>query len=85
MHMSCLIEDIDNKKILNPSQCELLETSLILQTTSTKFLAAHLHRSPATLRAEFQQILSILGDYGKRSALRSTEGKDFLRSQVSDK
>lgn len=62
MHMSCLIESIDNNNSLTPSLRELLETSLVLETTSTKVLAAYLHRSPATIRAEFQRILSIIGE-----------------------
>ncbi|WP_245654805.1 hypothetical protein [Nitrosomonas mobilis] len=46
MHVSCLIEDIDNKNVLTPALRTLLEASLILQTTSAKVLAAHLHRPP---------------------------------------
>ncbi len=70
MHVSCLVEGLDDKKALTPSLRKLLETSLILQTTSTKILAAHLQRSPATIRADFQRILSILGNYGSRSSAR---------------
>ncbi len=80
MHVSCLVEDLDDKKELTPSLRKLLETSLILQTTSTKVLAIYLHRSPATIRAEFQRILSILGNYGGRSSLHATEDEDCLHS-----
>ncbi len=73
MHVSCLVEDLDDKKALTPSLRKLLETSLILQTTSAKVLAAYLNRSPATIRTDFQRILSILGDYGSRSSLYATE------------
>lgn len=62
MHASCLIEDFDNKNALSPALRELLEASLTLRTTSTKKLAVHLHRSPVTIRAGFQQILAILGE-----------------------
>ena len=85
MHISCLVKDIDNKNALTPSLRKLLESSLTLQTTSTKILAAYLHRSPATIRAEFQRILSILGNYGGRLSLHGTEDEDRLYSQVSDK
>ncbi len=60
MHASCLTTALDNKNVLTPALRELLETSFILQTTSTKILAAHLQRSPATIRAEFQRIRNIL-------------------------
>ena len=67
MHASCLIEDMDNKNALTPALRELLEASLTLQTTSTKIIAAHLHRSPATIRSEFQRILAILGEHSRYS------------------
>jgi len=85
MHVSCLVEDMDNKNALTPSLRKLLEASLFLRTTSTKVLAAYLHRSPATIRGEFQRILSILGNYGRRSSLRAIEDEDCLHSQVSNK
>ncbi len=85
MHVSCLVEDLDNKKALTPSLLKLLETSLILQTTSSKVLATYLNRSPATIRADFQRILSILGNYGRRSSFHATEDEDCLHSSVSNK
>jgi type VI protein secretion system component VasF len=54
---SCLVEDIDNKNALTPAMRELLEASLTLQTTNTKILAAHLGRSPATIRTDFNRFL----------------------------
>ena len=83
MHASCLIEDIDSKNALTPTLRELLEASLTLQTISTKILAAYLHRSPAKIRAEFQQILNILGDDSKHSSFRTPKDKDFLSSGPS--
>lgn len=56
------VAEMDRKKVLTPALRALLEASLILQTTSTKTLAAYLKRSPATIRAEYQQILKLLGD-----------------------
>ena len=67
LHVSCLVKDIDRNDALTPAQRELLEASFTMQTISSKVLAAHLHRTPATIRTEFQRILSVLGDYGKRS------------------
>lgn len=77
MHASRLIEDIDNKNALTPALRELLEISLALQTTSAKVLAAHLHRPPATIRAEFQRILTILGDYGNHSVSHTTKDEYY--------
>ena len=84
MHASCLMEGLDNKNLLTPALRELLEASLILQTTSTKVLAAHLHRPPSIIRAEFQRILTILGDNDRHSSLRTRKDEDFLCSQVSN-
>ena len=70
LHASCLIEDMDNASVLTPALRELLEASLTLQTTSTKVLAAHLRRSPATIRTEFQRILTILGEKPRFSIMR---------------
>ncbi len=85
MHISCLVDDMDKKNALTPSLRKLLEASLILQTTSTKILAAYLHRSPATIRAEFQRILSILGNYGGHSSLHANENdEDCPYSQASN-
>lgn len=53
--------EMDNNKTLTPTLRALLEASLILQTTSTKILAAYLKRSPSTIRTEYQQILTLLG------------------------
>ncbi len=62
MHTSCFMDGLSNKKALTPALRGLLEASLILRTTSTKILAFHLHRSPVTIRNEFRQILTIIGD-----------------------
>ena len=87
MQASCLIENIDRKNALTLAQRELLKASLTLQTISTKVLAAHLHRTPASIRIEFQRILSVLGDEGRRpsSILHVTEDESFLYSRISDK
>lgn len=65
MHISCLIDDLNIKNEMTPALRELLEASLVLQTTSTKILAGYLKRSPATIRSEFLRILSILGERGR--------------------
>ena len=65
MHVSYLIDDLGIKNEKTPALRELLEASLVLQTTSTKILAGYLKRSPATIRSEFLRILSILGERGR--------------------
>ena len=70
MHASYLLESIKDKSVMTPDMRQLLEASLALQTTSTKILAAHLRRSPATIRTEFQRILTILGDKPRFSIMR---------------
>lgn len=61
MHAARLIDAIDTQKMLTPALSRLLEASFILETTDTKILAAHLKRTPATIRSEFQKICEILG------------------------
>ena len=81
MHVSCLAESIDNKNALTPALRELLEASINLQTTSTKILAAYLKHSPATIRKEFQQILTILGAQDINLVVHTTEDEDCLSKQ----
>ncbi|SFK18354.1 hypothetical protein SAMN05216302_1001270 [Nitrosomonas aestuarii] len=67
MHIANLTHGIVNRKALTPALCELVEATLALQTTNTKILAAYLQRKPATIRTEFQRILTILGKYSSHS------------------
>ena len=69
MHASCLLESIEDKSAMTPDMRQLLEASFVLQTTSTKVLATYLQRSLAKIRANFQRILTILGDHGRYSSL----------------
>ena len=62
MHAALLIDTIDNKKSVSPTLHQLLEASLVLETTDSKILAAYLKRSPAIIRAEFQRIRRISGN-----------------------
>mgnify|MGYP000856151403 CR=1 FL=1 len=61
MHAARLIDAIDTQKMLTPALYQLLEASFILETTDSKILAAHLKKTPATIRSEFQKICEILG------------------------
>lgn len=61
IHAEYFINAIDEKKALTPTLYQLLEASLILQTTNLKTLAVYLKRSPSTIRNEFQRICTIIG------------------------
>ena len=61
MHAAQLIGAIDTEQMLPPVLYQLLEASLVLETTECKLLAAHLKRTPATMRREFKSICEILG------------------------
>lgn len=65
LHAAHLIESIDANKLLPHSLHQLLEASLILETTNSKILALYLKKSPSTIRNEFLKIRSILGHYGE--------------------
>jgi len=63
MHAARLIDVIDDKKVLPPVLYQLLEASLILETTDTQKLAAYLRKPPAAIHAELQKIRAILRTY----------------------
>lgn len=62
MHVARLISDFDSRKILSPSLLQLLETSIILETTDSKVLALRLKRKPAAIRADLQKICYLLAE-----------------------
>lgn len=62
MHVARLIGDFDNKKILSPSLLQLLEASIILETTDSKVLATLLKRKPAAIRTDLQKICHLLAE-----------------------
>jgi len=71
MRMSYSVDNLDIKNKMPSALRELLEASLILQTTSTRILAGYLKRSPATIRAEFLRIIAILGSTAHISMFES--------------
>lgn len=64
---------------LTPALLELLAACAVLKTTETKALAAHLNRSPATVRTEFQRIFTALGVHCRYAALKTAEEQKWLR------
>lgn len=63
MHAARLIDVIDDKKVLPPVLYQLLEASLILETTDTRKLAAYLRKPPAIIHTELNKIRAILRTY----------------------
>ena len=74
----------DNKNSLTPALCKLMKACLILKTTDAKTLAAYLHRSPATIRTEFQRILTIMNVHCRYAALKTAEDEGWLFSQKTN-
>jgi hypothetical protein len=68
----------NSKKPLTPALRKLMETCITLKTTNAKMLAAHLNRSPATIRTEFQRILEIMNVHCRYSALKAVEDETRL-------
>ncbi len=73
-----------SKKPLTPALRKLMQTCINLQTTNAKILAAHLNRSPATIRTEFQRILEILNVHCRYSALKAVEDEEWLNAKITD-
>ncbi|MBS0445631.1 MAG: response regulator transcription factor [Proteobacteria bacterium] len=69
-------------KPLTPALCKLMKACVALKTTNAKTLASHLNRSPATVRTEFQRILSLLDVHSRFSALRMAEEQGWLEQNV---
>lgn len=75
--------NMDNNNPLTPALYKLMEASLILKTTDAKTLAAYLNRSPATIRTEFQRILSIMNVHCRYAALKMAEDEGWLFAQTT--
>lgn len=67
---------------LTPALRELLRTSRSLRTTDAKILAAHLNRSPATIRTAFQRILAAMNVHSRYAALSTAEACGWLQSDA---
>lgn len=71
--------DSNSHKPLTPALSRLMETCINLKTTNSKTLAAHLNRSPATIRTEFQRILQIMNVHCRYSAVKAAEDENWIR------
>ena len=68
----------DRANPLTPALRELLRTSRSLRTTDAKILAAHLKRSPATIRTAFQRILAAMDVHSRYAAISTAEARGWL-------
>ena len=71
---------VHNNNPLTPALCKLMEASLILKTTDAKTLAAHLNRSPTTIRTEFQRILAVMNVHCRYTAMKTAEDEGWLHN-----
>ncbi|MDO9469155.1 MAG: hypothetical protein Q7J23_00290, partial [Nitrosomonas sp.] len=62
-----LIDTVDDMKSVSPALHQLIEASLVLETTDSKILAAYLKRSPAIILTEHQRIRRMIGKYQSNS------------------
>lgn len=79
MSINIIDRDQSQGKRLTPALYTLLETCLEMKTTNTKVLAARLCRSPATIRTEFQRILTFMDVHCRYEALRRAEENGLIR------
>ena len=79
--MSEILRDMNQSqnKRLPPALYSLLETCIEIKTTNTKTLAGYLHRSPATIRTQFQRIHALMNVHCRYEALRIAEEKGLIR------
>jgi DNA-binding NarL/FixJ family response regulator len=55
-----------------------MHTCQILKTTEAKVLAAHLNKSPATVRTEFQRIMTLMNVNCRYAALKTAEENGWI-------
>jgi hypothetical protein len=58
---------------LTPALRKFMHTCQILKTTEAKVLAEHLNKSPSTVRAEFQHIMTLMNVNCRYAALKTAE------------
>ncbi|HEY3299273.1 MAG TPA: DNA-binding response regulator [Methylophilaceae bacterium] len=63
---------------LTPALRKLMHTCQILKTTEAKVLAAHLNKSPATVRTEFQRIMTLMNVNCRYAALKTAEENGWI-------
>ena len=74
----------ENTTTLTPALLKVMEACIRLKTTNAKTLATHLDKSPATIRTEFQRILSIMNVHCRYAALKRAEDEGWLSGHTPD-
>jgi IS30 family transposase len=67
---------------LTPALRKLMHTCQVLKTTEAKVLAAHLNKSPSTVRTEFQRVMTLMNVNCRYAALRTAEENGWLENTV---
>jgi hypothetical protein len=63
---------------LTPALSKLMMACQTLKTTEAKVLAAHLNKSPATVRTEFQRAMALMNVNCRYAALKTAEENGWL-------
>lgn len=63
---------------LTPALRKLMHTCQVLKTTESKVLAAHLNKSPSTVRTEFQRVMTIMNVNCRYAALKIAEENGWI-------
>ncbi len=63
---------------LTPALRKLMHTCQVLKTTEAKVLAAHLNKSPSTVRTEFQRVMTIMNVNCRYAALKTAEENGWI-------
>lgn len=63
---------------LTPALSELIQACQTFKTTESKVLAAHLNKSPATVRTEFQRAMALMNVSSRFAAVKTAEENGWL-------
>lgn len=67
---------------LTPALSKLMCACQTLKTTEAKVLAVYLHKSPTTVRTEFQRAMALLNVNCRYAALKTAEENGWLTTPM---
>lgn len=70
---------------LTPALAELMCACQALKTTEAKVLAVYLHKSPTTVRTEFQRAMALMNVNCRYAALKTAEDNGWLTTPIAKK
>lgn len=74
---------MNNNNPLTPALSKLIHACLFLKTTDAKIIANYLHKSPSTIRTEFQRILDLLDVHCRYAAIKVVEEQGWVLGEES--